>query len=504
MSRWRRAFRQSVLAQALALNLITALAVGGLISGIFVLTTRRIVIQQARLRATEMASLVATRAQFPMLVGDRSELDRLARETMQLEDVLYIVLTDKDGASVRLGRGVPVDRSLSRTAEYVEVELAVPQPDSRDLLGMEAGNPAAAQLSIGAVRIGLSLKQAREASIAAVGRALGVGAFGLAIILRRQARQLKRRLAPLRSLADFTMGISEGKLDRRAEVTGVDEIANLASSFNQMLDRLAVTLVSKDLAEQANQAKGRFIAGASHELRTPLHAIIGYSELLEEECADRGLKDMIPDLIKIRNSGRVLLELVNDLLDYTKAEEGRLQLALEPVPVAPVIQEVADTVDLLARKNGNRLVVECPPDEVVVYADRTKFRQSLLNLVGNACKFTERGTITLSASALNAGPGGWAIQVADTGIGIAPDQMDKLFQAFVQIDASNTRKYGGTGLGLALSRKFCRMMGGDITVKSELGRGSTFTICLPPCPAAPQIPAQEMTALAETRDEGNA
>jgi signal transduction histidine kinase len=522
--RWRRAYQRSLLAQTLALNSLLVFSTGALISGIFVVTMRRLVIQQVELRAASMAKLVAARAEFPMLVGDRSELKRLAQETMLLEDVLYVVITDTDdGAGVALGRpGFPrpgrpaspapvgpatsvarMSRNFLGGAEYVDVELAIPRPDSHDLLGMGESTAGSAQPFIGTVRIGLSLRQGREASVAAVGRALGVAAVCLALVLWLQSRQLRRLLAPMRNLADFTLGISEGKLDRRAEVTGVDEIANLASSFNQMLDRLAATLVSKDLAEQANQSKGRFIASASHELRTPLHAILGYSELLTEECAERGHTEVLPDLAKIRNSGRMLLDLVNDLLDYSKAEAGRLQLKPELVPVASVIQEVAGMIEPLAKKNGNQVVAERLPEDATVYADRGKFLQSLLNLAGNACKFTESGTVTLSRAPVSSDHQRCGISVSDTGIGIARDKIGQLFEAFVQIDSANTRKYGGTGLGLAVSRKFCRQMGGDISVESELGQGSTFTIWLPRGPAAAEIPAQELTDAAETRDEAS-
>ncbi len=291
------------------------------------------------------------------------------------------------------------------------------------------------------------------------------------------------------SEAEFTSSIGEGALDRRAEITGTEEISALATSFNRMLERLAATLVSRDVAEEANRAKGRFLANASHELRTPLNAIIGYSELLWDECADRGLDHILPDLRRIQNAGRMLLALVNDLLDLSKAEAGRMRFNLEPVCVADVFQEVADTVEPLARQNGNRLVIERPSEDVVVFADRGKFRQSLLNLAANACKFTENGIVRFSA---NGSPGDRAmwcdVMVRDTGIGIDRKGISQLFEAFVQLDSSSTRKYGGTGLGLAVSRKFCRLMGGDITVESEAGQGSTFTISLPTGPQVHETP----------------
>jgi signal transduction histidine kinase len=338
---------------------------------------------------------------------------------------------------------------------------------------------ASARPAIGAVCIGMSVQHPREAGFAAAGKAALAASVFIALILWMEIRQLRNLLAPLRRLADFTVSVGQENLDRRAETGGVGEISDLAVAFNRMLDRLAATLVSKDLAEQANLAKSRFLATAGHELRTPLNAVIGYSELLEEECTDRGLEDLVPDLHRIRNSGRMLLELMNDLLDYSKSEAGRLEMKAEEVSIADVIEEVASTVAPMARQNHNQLIVESPGD-LLAYADRGRFRQSLLNLASNACKFTDHGTITLSAA--RAGDGEHKhceIHVRDTGIGIAPKEVVKLFEAFVQVDSTATRQYGGTGLGLAISRRFCRMMGGDIRVESRLGQGSLFTISLP-------------------------
>jgi signal transduction histidine kinase/DNA-binding response OmpR family regulator/ligand-binding sensor domain-containing protein len=239
---------------------------------------------------------------------------------------------------------------------------------------------------------------------------------------------------------------------------------------------------AKEAADAASTAKSQFLANMSHELRTPLNAIIGYSEMLQEEVADLGQDGLRPDLEKIHGAGKHLLGLINDILDLSKIEAGKMTLYLEEFDVAQMVREVATTVQPLVAKNGNRLEVNCPADIGRMRADLTKVRQTLFNLLSNACKFTEKGTITLRVER-GARPSRSQPQltftVIDTGIGMTSEQMSRLFEAFSQADASTTRKYGGTGLGLTISRNFCRMMGGDLTVTSESGQGSAFTVILP-------------------------
>jgi len=258
-----------------------------------------------------------------------------------------------------------------------------------------------------------------------------------------------------------------------------------------------------EAAEAASTAKSIFLANMSHELRTPLNAIIGYSEILQEESEEYGYTEIIPDLDRIRTSGRHLLSLINDILDISKIEAGRMDLYLETFDIAALIEEVASTAAPLIEKNGNTLDLRQISNIGTMHADITKVRQILLNLLSNAAKFTKNGTITLTAnreqisgdshegkpekssqSEVNSHASipskeFLVFHCIDTGIGMNPDQLQRIFQPFIQADASTTRKYGGTGLGLAISQRFCQMMGGNISLQSQEGVGSTFTIRLP-------------------------
>jgi PAS domain S-box-containing protein len=233
-------------------------------------------------------------------------------------------------------------------------------------------------------------------------------------------------------------------------------------------------------ALEASQVKSTFLANMSHELRTPLNAVIGYSELLQTLATKKGQTDTLADLNKITRAGKHLLALINDLLDISKIEAGRMQLYLESLDIAQLTQDVLTTVQPLAAKEGNKLEAHVADDLGTMHSDLTRVRQCLFNLLSNACKFTRKGTVTLTVTREKAGPRDWIhFCVRDTGIGMTPEQLDGLFQAFRQADASTTRKYGGTGLGLAITRSLCRIMGGDISVESVAGQGTTFTLRLP-------------------------
>lgn len=358
-----------------------------------------------------------------------------------------------------------------------------------------------------------------------------VVAFGTAQILT----------APLLHLTQVVTRFTAGDLEARAQVTSGDEAGLLTKSFNEMAEQVGRLLSrlesyteeleveiserrraeaalqqyqghleeevaartaaltqeinerrraqtelvrAKEAAEAANQAKSVFLTNITHELRTPLNAIMGYSEILQEEVADLGHTQFVPDLKRIWTAGDHLLTIINDLLDLSKIEAGKMGLDPEPFDVANLIEGVVMTAQPLVRKRSNTLRVDCPETIGAMHTDSMKLRQILLNLLSNAAKFTEAGLITLtvtrSASAFNTlEPDQIGFQVQDTGIGMTAAQIEHIFEPFTQGDPSTTRKYGGTGLGLAITVNYCHMLGGAITVESEPGQGSLFTVHLP-------------------------
>jgi signal transduction histidine kinase len=325
--------------------------------------------------------------------------------------------------------------------------------------------------------------EARLRRYAVVGAVITAGAALIALILIWRLQRIVS--TPILNVVQTARLVSDRRdFSARAHKHGNDEIGRLADAFNEMLAQVQQQdqelRTARDAAESASRAKSAFLANMSHELRTPLNGIIGYSEMLCEEAGDTAQSRLIPDLERIGQAGKHLLSLINDILDLSKIEAGKMELHIDACGVEAFVSDVVSTIQPLVAKNGNTLRVDIgAAARVELRTDIVKLRQSVLNLLSNACKFTRAGRITLRVREDRKDSGMIHIAVADTGIGMTAEQVEKLFQEFVQVDSSTTRQYGGTGLGLAISRRYCRQMGGDITVSSQPGVGSTFTITVP-------------------------
>ncbi len=294
----------------------------------------------------------------------------------------------------------------------------------------------------------------------------------------------------LKMLKTGTERFGSGDLNYRIDnIDDSGELGDLADAFNDMSDKLRNAIYdvrkARDAADEANAAKSIFLANVSHELRTPLNAIIGYSEMLQDELVDSGeinRPQFRQDLERIMKSGRQLLSLINDILDLSKIETGKMTLHCETFQPADILRQVCESLAPLFRENFNELKIGDFSELPTLYNDAAKFRQVFTNLLSNANKFTEQGYISLLARNVPDRPGWVEIAVRDTGIGMDEDQQSRVFEAFVQAESSTSANYGGTGLGLAICREFCALMGGSISVESEAGVGSTFTVLLPSDP----------------------
>jgi signal transduction histidine kinase len=256
-------------------------------------------------------------------------------------------------------------------------------------------------------------------------------------------------------------------------ITHVSLVQEIRAAYSEVAS-------ARDIAMEANAAKSKFLANMTHELRTPMNAIIGYTEMLQEEALERNLPDFQEDLEKINSSAKMLLELINSILDLSKIESGKMEVKLESFKIQDVTQDAFQTIKPLLQKNNNTLKIQCNENLGYMVADPAWVRQTLINLLSNACKFTKDGAISLEVLRVNRGNTPWIIfNTIDTGIGIAQEKIVSIFSEFTQADSSINRKFGGTGLGLAISQRFCRMMGGSISVHSEVDKGSTFTVQLP-------------------------
>lgn len=445
------------------------------------------------------------------LAQTRKEIDVLAQINPGEHDLLFMALSEQrqilldqiealraDATTVVADHNRPVSTAQLAMLTQIEGDLEDLSSQRNDWL-VQAANAHIQEVE--------ALVHATDIAVPISYSALGLLTILMLWLLHRLIVQ------PVRILATVARAIGDGQLDQPIDTTGVDEIGQLQHAIRQMaadlrdheqslLERTAQVIEhqrleleltrQRDVAEAANKAKSAFLAVMSHELRTPLTAIMGYSQLLERMVAAGDYSTTANDLRRISASGQHLLTLINEVLDLAQIEAGRFLLTIEHVDIPALVHSVTATVQPLVTQNHNTLRITCPEQMTTFATDPLRLRQVLLNLLGNAAKFTEAGEIQLNVTEERIDGTSWvAFAIADTGIGITTEQMEKLFKPFSQVNDSPSRRYGGTGLGLALSQRICRLLGGDISVESTFGVGSVFTIWLPV-----SIPAHHTESLA--------
>ncbi|MBE9131910.1 MULTISPECIES: ATP-binding protein [unclassified Tychonema] len=413
---------------------------------------------------------------------DRTSENHLSRQPLSATSDLQLssILDDVEGDTP--GENLAEDKALKtapNTSNSIATNLCHSSPVAQHSPALPNPNKPNSSILNVAIRLGgqivgiLSLEHGAPRQWALEERTFADSLANLVALAIEGFERQRAQEALSKAKAQLEMTVDQ----RTAQLTAANKLLRIEIAERKRAEIALQEALHK--AEAASRAKSTFLANMSHELRTPLNAIIGYSEMLQEEALESGLKNIIPDTQKIRNAGKHLLTLINDILDLSKIEAGRMELYLEEFDIGNLIEEVVATLHPLVEKNHNQLQVSYSPNLGIMYADLTKVRQILFNLLSNALKFTEGGTVLLSATREPAGGSNWVyLQVSDTGIGMSVGQQQSLFQPFVQGDASTTRKYGGTGLGLTISRLFCQMMGGDISLDSQLDVGSTFTVKL--------------------------
>ena len=473
------------------------------------LTTLRFqenLVDQGR-QATE---IFAQQSILALLYGDGTAIQESAKNTLGFQEIRKVTVYELDGR-ILFSQGVSdmnfdpflppkatIDRlhTIDQNDFWGFITPVYSSTENNDFSGLTSLDTPPELL--GFVSVELSKDSLHKNTINVFIGNIATSLILAAILLVILSAITKRMTQPLHVLSHIMEKARQNDTDLTAKEDGPPEVASIAKSFNLMIstleqrdkelrnqniileervaERTYELSLARDKAMQANQAKSIFLANISHELRTPLNAIIGYSELLIEAAEETDQDFFKDDLEKIQNAGEHLLELINNILDLSKVEAGKMELDVNEFSVIPLIENVVNVTKPLAMKRNNELLVNYNDDIGTITSDETKIRQSLLNLLSNACKFTENGTISFQVTR---DPDWIIFTVSDSGIGMTEEQIAKLFNDFTQVDSSTTRKYGGTGLGLSISKRFCKLIGGDIEVSSQPDKGSQFNIRIP-------------------------
>jgi signal transduction histidine kinase len=430
-------------------------------------TTSQLYSVSSALLASDDVTLSSTLRQLNQFGYDVDRLQFVAKDEVEL---LSRFRQDYDRFVETVTQVVELIRARRAVeARELQAAQAAPLADRLERLTNQLVNTAEADMVAGIE----ASKQAYESSQYVV-IAFALGSIALALALGYVISW--SMIGPVKEIEARLNRIAAGDFAQRVHVVNRDELGALADNVNRMCEELGRLYQQ---LQSFSENKSQFIANVSHELRTPLNAIIGLTDMLVTNAARFGTEKAQEPLQRVNRAGTHLLGLINQVLDLSKIEAGKLELNPQTVQLTPLIDEVVGTARQLAEQNKNRLVVEAPADLGALTVDPMRLRQILLNLLSNACKFTKEGEVALQARKLTDGRDWIELAVADTGIGLTAEQQAKLFQEFTQADSLTARRYGGTGLGLAITRKLACMMGGDVTVTSEPGKGSVFTVRLP-------------------------